>query len=218
MPRTATIEPKSNILPDLTVDQSGHNGPGREDFLFFVGRLAAADKSVKDAKAARKKLRQFFQNQGVNLKAMDAAIAEREKEDGTTISNLRDLKRYCEYLSLPIGKQIDLFDMPPAASNADAEKIAFEEGRELGIKGLDPDTQKWLPTTPEGQAHQSGWADGQSVLLSKLKSLSDGMDEAERAAEAAKAEKKRKKAERAAKKAAKSAAAAGEEEEQPALN
>jgi hypothetical protein len=218
MPRTAKIEHQSNVLPDLTAPQQTSNGPGKEDFLFFVGRLAAADKAVKTAKDARKKLRQFFQNQGVNLQMMDAAIAEREKEDGTTISNLRELKRYCEYLSLPIGKQFDLFDAPVTSGAIDYEQQAFEEGRELGIKGLNADDQKWLPTTPEGQAHQKGWADGQAVLLGKLKSLEDGMSEAERAAEAVKAAKEKKKADRAAKKAAKSDDAAAEEEEQPALN
>lgn len=216
MPRTAQIDHKSDIHPDLTQEQPGHNGPSREDFLFFVGRLAAADKEVKEMKDRRKKLRQFFQNQGVNLSMMDAAIAEREKEDGTTISNLADLKRYFNYLGLPIGKQFDLFEAP-AAADQKLEEAAYEEGRELGIKGLNADDQKWLPTSPEGQAHQKGWADGQAVLLSKLKGLSDGMDEAEKAAAAAKAEKEKKKAARAAKKAAKKADA-DDDNEAPALN
>lgn len=217
MPRTAKIEHHSNVLPDLTAEQSGHNGPTREDFLFFCGRLAAADKDIKEAKDRRKKLRQFFQNQGVNLRMMDEAIAERGREDGTTVSNLRDMKRYCEYLGLPIGKQFDLFDQPVTAGNVDTEAAAYDEGKELGIKGLNPDTQKWLPTTPEGQAHQNGWADGQAILLSKIQTLSDGLQEAERQAEAEKAEKERKKAERAAKRAAK-AAIPSDDEVEPALN
>lgn len=216
MPKTASIDHRSEVHPDLTQPQGGYNGPSREDFLFFSGRLAAADKDIKEAKDRRKKLRQFFANQGVNLAMMDEALAERNREDGTTISNLRELKRYYGYLGLPIGKQFDLFDQP-AADASSVEERAYEEGKELGIKGLNPDDQKWLPTTPEGQAHQRGWADGQAVLLSKIQVLTDGLQEAEQAAAEAKAEKERKKAARAAKKAAK-AAEPDEVEEAAALN
>lgn len=217
MPRTAQIDHKSNKIPDLTQPENGgFNGPSREDFLFFSGRLAAADKDIKEAKDRRKKLRQFFANQGVNLAMMDEALAERSREDGTTISNMRELKRYYGYLGLPIGKQLDIFDQP--AGNAVAvEEQAYEEGKELGIKGMNPDDQKWLPTTPEGQAHQRGWNDGQAVLLAKIQTLSDGLQEVENAEAAAKAEKEKKKAARAAKKAAKSADA-DDGEEAAALN
>lgn len=215
MPVTAKIEhlPTGAKLPDLTKAGADSNGPDRDEFLFMVGQLAKADADVKAARDARKKLRQHFSNRGVNLAMMDAAIEEADKEDGTTLSNLRDMKRYFEFLGLPIGYQFSFLDQPPAAANGNAgsdEARAFAEGRERGIRGLNPDEDKWLPVTPEGQAHLAGWNEGQAVNLAKFRDLHDGMTMAEKQAAADKAAKDKKKAERAAKAVKKGEAALAE--------
>lgn len=201
MPETARIvdhPKKSTPLPDLS-GPAASNGPDRDEFLFMVGQLAKADAAVAQAKLDRKKLRQHFGNSGVNLTMMDLAIKEAEREDGTTINNMRDFKRYAEFLGLPIGTQISLFDAPPRDASPDLEAGAFKDGRERGLKGQNPDEQKWMPMTPEGQAHLRGWREGQDVVLSKFKDLQSGLKLAEQ--EAAKA--------RAAKKAARAAERAG---------
>ena len=215
MPVTAKIEhlPTGARLPDLTNAGADSNGPGLDEFLFMVGQLAKAEADVKTTRNARKKLRQHFINRGVNLAMMQAAIEELDKEEGTTLSNLRDLKRYLEFLGLPIGYQLLLVDQPQAAANGNAgsdEARAFAEGRNRGIRGLNPDEDKWLPVTPEGQAHLAGWNEGQAVNLAKFRDLHDGMTMAEKQAAADKAAKDKKKAERAAKAVKKGEAALAE--------
>lgn len=79
--------------------------------------------------------------------------------------------------------------------------LLYGERRERGLMGQNPDDQKWLPMTPEGQEHLRGWNDGQAVLMAKFRDIETGMTEAE------KAEKKEAEA-KAAKKAAKAAKAA----------
>lgn len=204
MPVTATIPPpQGKTLPDLTV-VSNSNGPDRDEFLFMVGQLGKADLELKEKKDARKKLRQHFMNRGVNLAAMDWAIAESEKEDNTTLDNMRDQKRYAEFLGLPIAFQLDFFDQPAASGTGAAVSLmekAFREGREAGIKGKNCDDQKYPPMTPEGQEHLRGWTEGQQVNLAKFKDLETGLTQAEADAAKAKAAKEAKKAAKAEKKA-----------------
>lgn len=202
MPETATLkDPTKDArkIPDLSSAAAASNGPDRDEFLFMVGQLAKADMALDEAKLARKKLRQHFQNRGVNLAMMDVAIEECDREDGTTVSNMRDLKRYLEFMGLPLGFQLSIFDEPQGTSSVGIEQQAFDEGRELGLKGINPDEQKWPPMTPEGQAHIKGWHDGQAVLLKKFTELSEEMKQAEAADARVKAEKDAKKAAKAAK-------------------
>lgn len=202
MPETAVINHTSGAkLPDLSKEgQISSNGPDRDEFLFMVGQIKRADDEITEKRTARKKLRQHFSNRGVNLAMMDLAIAEAEREDGTTISNMRDLKRYYEFMGLPIGHQFQLFDGPlAAAADIDIMARAFTEGRERGIKGEFPDEQKWLPVSPEGQEHQRGWGEGQAVHLAKIKGLSDGIAADERAEAEARTKREAKKKAKAAK-------------------
>ena len=215
MPETARIEHAipGKQLPDLSA-AANSNGPDRDEFLFMVGQLESADSKVKEARDGRKKLRQHFSNRGVNLDAMDLAMAELDKEDGTTLDNLRDLKRYFEFLNLPIGHQFSFLDhaSPVVRPAIDVLAQAYNDGRERGIKGLNTDDQKWMPMTPEGQEHLRGWTDGQKVHHAKFRDLATGLTEAE-AAEA------KKKAERAAKKAKKNGEAEPEDgSEEPAMH
>ena len=125
-------------------------------------------------------------------------IDELEREDGTTVDNLRTFKRYCEFLGLPVGSQMQLFDAPQGngMSQQSLLKHAAEEGYARGVMGKNPDDQAYPPLSPEGQEHMRGWSDGQGVLKEKFIKLSEAMADAEKE----KADKKAKKAKKAEKK------------------
>lgn len=173
----------------------------------MVGQIARANEALKAARDAKKKLRSHFKLRGVDLEQMDLAIAEKEREDGTTVDNLRTFKRYCEFLGLPIGSQMQLFDSPQGngVSHETILKKAHSDGYERGVMGKNLDTQAYPEMTPEGQEHMRGWNEGRKVNLDKFTRLSEAMA----ASEKEKAEKK------AAKKAKEPAAPAAEK---PALN
>ena len=198
MTRTARMkEHEGRTLPDLSTPAQTvpSNGPDREEFLFSIGHQRKLQQAIDDAKAVMKKFRSHLKLRGFNLKAMDLAVEEQDREDGTTISNMRDLKRYFEFMNLPIGHQFALFDTPQAAnSNGDLMAKAFNEGYERGVRGDFPDDQKWLPVSPEGQEHQRGWTEGQAVNLAKFKALNEAMAEADKLAEAKAAKKAKAKA------------------------
>lgn len=189
--RTAKIEEpaaKSSPLPDLSASA---NGPSREDLLFFVGQFKSVDEKIAETKTMRKKIRQQATLRGIKLDVLDRVIDEMAREDSTTLENLRDFQTYSKLLMVPIGFQMQLFDSPsqPGPSVEALNARAKREGYELGIQGLNPDEQKWLPMSPEGQAHVAGWNDGQQVLRDKFVKLNADMA----AAEAEKAKKKAKK-------------------------
>lgn len=195
MPRTARLkEHEGKTLPDLSAPkpEAASNGPDRDEFLFAIGHHRKLKLAIDEARAVAKKFRNHLKLRGFNLAMMDMAMQEADREDGTTLSNMRDLKRYYEFMGLPIGHQFSLFENPqPANSNGDLMAKAFNEGRERGVRGEFPDEQKWQPLTPEGQEHQRGWAEGQGVHLIKLKSLGEAMEEQDKAL-AAKAARKKK--------------------------
>lgn len=198
MPRTARLkEHEGKTLPDLSApakEATASNGPDRDEFLFAVGHQKKLKLAIEEARAVAKKFRNHLKLRGFNLAMMDMAMEEADREDGTTIANMRDLKRYYEFMGLPIGHQFTLFDAPQAANGnaaADLMAKAFAEGRERGVRGEFPDEQKWQPLTPEGQEHQRGWSEGQGVHLAKLKSLGEAMEEADKALAAKVARKKK---------------------------
>jgi hypothetical protein len=191
MPAVATIanpEDGATVHKDLTEKS---NGPDRSEFLFLVGQLDKADDDLKEQQKIRKKIRQHATNRGLNLEMTDRARKERDKNDGTTIQNLKEFRRYCEYLQIPIGQQINFFDGPASAeTQADLGDKAYADGFERGIAGKNPDDQRWLPNSPEGQRHFEGWTAGQAELQAKFMKMNSEMAEQERAA-AAKKEKKK---------------------------
>lgn len=194
MAKTAKVEldkRKEKPLPDLSAGKDADNAPTREDALFMMGQFIAAKEKIKEAQRANKRLRRRATNMGFNLTEFDRAIAEREHEDNTTLDNLRDFKRYCEFFGLPIGTQLDFLDKPKAARNGKIEERARKDGYERGVMGKSPDEQAYPPMTAEGQAHMEGWHSGQRINLDKFAKLSEEFS-AEEAARKAKAAKKGK--------------------------
>lgn len=193
MAQTAKIPTsRGKVLPDMTAPQPGTNGPGRDEVLFMMGQFLAAQSAIKVAQNANKRLRAQAKLRGFNLEQFDRAIAERERDDGTTVENLKEFKRYCEFMGLPIGSQITLFDDPQTGGAFSEEQLlkrAYEEGYELGVMGRPADEQAYPPMTPEGNEHARGYNAGKDVNNQKFIKLNEDLA----AADAAKSAKKAKK-------------------------
>ena len=197
--RAKTGQHKTTVHPDLTKTASGAatpeqatNGPTRADFLFFVGQVAAIDRKVEEVQKERRALRSQMKLRGFNLAQFAAALAERDRNDNTTISNLKDFARYCTYLELPIGSQMQLFDAPNSGATFSQEAVmkrARARGYELGIQGLNADTQAYPPMTPEGQEHMAGWDEAQKEYRDRILDLKKVREEEEMARAAKRAAK-----------------------------
>lgn len=207
--RAKTGEHKPTVHPDLTKSATvgSNSGPTREEGLFFAGQIDAADEKVKAAQKFRKSVRSQAKLAGIDLEQLDKARKERDREDGTTLNQLRSFQTYCGWFGLPLGQQMQLFDMPQkkgAHSQEAVLKKARDSGYERGLMGLQPDEQAYPPMTPEGQEHAAGWGEGQKINHEKFLRLNEKISEQE-AAKAAK---------RAAKKAAGEDDDEGEDEDQ----
>lgn len=215
MPVTARIEkPERTVHPDLTKKVfDGTNRPDKAETLFAIGQIEAKMKKVEEAKLELKTLRSGLVLRGHSLDALDHNIKMRDQEDKTTEDQLRERIRVARFMELPYGFQVSFLDeqFEAAPSKDDLMKRAYDEGYELGIMAKDPDEQKWLPVSAEGQEHQRGWREGQAVNLSKLKDLETGISEADKAAAKEKADKEAAKAAKKAKKEAK-----GKKKDEPA--
>lgn len=204
MVKRARVEHRPKVHKDLgaSKEQSateskaepGHNsGQSREEYLFFVGQMRAVEKKEKDLKAEKKRLRSNIKLRGYSIGAMVEAMKEQDRQDGTTIKEMKILKTYYEWMDLPIGHQMQLFDDPQVGKSFDQEAIlkrAYQEGFDLGIQGLNSDRQKYPPMTPEGREHDKGWNDAQDRYRSRIKDLSQSNAEAASKAAARRAAKK----------------------------
>ncbi len=182
MPRTAKVKEhasKANPKPDLTVVATS-NGPDKDESLFMMGRFLDYEKQIKAANALKRRTRSQAKLRGFNLKQFDMAIAEAERDDGTTLDNLKDFKKYCEFFDLPVGYQITLSENPAQIPTEDFLKKAYDDGYARGVKAKDPDWQAYPRITQEGESHQRGWDAGQKVNREKFVAFNAQVAEMER--------------------------------------
>ncbi len=209
MPRTATIANPTDgatVHPDLT---TGHNGPNREDFLFYAGQVDQIDDQQDALRKRRNAVRRAAKNAGIELKDMDWARAQRDFDPETVADEFKRRAQYAAWFDLAAEIPTDLFAAADKrASTEDLTEQAKRDGYERGVAGDSMDEQKWLPMTPEGQAYAAAWHEGQKVNFDKLRKLNADMAAAEKA-KAAKAAKNAKAA-----KAAKNAKAADNDDDQ----
>lgn len=202
MPETATLSEnprKRAAKKDLRgASIVGDNGPTRDDILFFAGLFAKDQAAIKAAQKARKATRQRAQLFGIKVEILDEVMREAEKEDDTTHERLSTFKQYAEFMGLPIGSQLTLFDAGGSTASSARETLldkAEREGRELGVMGKNTDEQKYPPMTDEGQAHLRGWHEGQKVQVEKFLKHNEEVAAAAAAEEAKKNKRKAKSAE-----------------------
>lgn len=195
MPKTASISSptEDQIKPDLTAEKHGDNGPSRDDLLFFAGQFRLGKEKIKLAQTANKKIRQAAKLRGIEVMILDQVIRIADEEDDTEIDRLRTFKQYAQAFDLPIGSQLDLFDIPAGNGRAPAEALmekAKRDGYERGLLGQNPNEDAFPPMTEEGQAHIARWHDGQKVNHEMFLKLNEEI----KAADAAKEAKKQAKA------------------------
>ena len=184
--KSKTKKPK----PDLSKAIS--NGPSREDGLFMLGQFLAYQKAIDAANTLKRHTRSRAKNMGLNLKEFDKAVAEREREEGTTLGGIADFKTYCGWFDLPIAKQVSISSAPQQEDLVDFIKMAYESGYANGIMGLDPDWQAYPKGTQESESHLQGIAAGQKVLHDKFVAHSAVLNQMEENETKAKAKRKAK--------------------------
>jgi hypothetical protein len=163
---------RRKVLPDQTPTTSppASNGADAETVLVLVGRLLKQRKKVAAEKKVLAKIKKLGITQGIVWKDLEAVLKFSELEPETVLDQLTRQKQYADFLGLPIGKQLTLFEVPTSSIMSSSEQgdVAFKAGRALGLMGKDLDTQAYPVGHDHHQRHLEGWHDGQRVLLDRI--------------------------------------------------
>jgi len=186
MPRTAKIvdaAASATVHADLT---AGHNGPSRDDFLFYVGQVDQIDGQQEALRKRRKSVRRAAKNAGIELKDMDWARHQRDLDPDDVEAEFRCRLQYAGWFDLEMPD--DLFAFADRRDGAeDLMAQAAREGYEDGVMGKTMDEQKWLPMTPEGQTYAAKHHEGQKVNFDKFRRLNEDIAAADKTKAAKKA-------------------------------
>ena len=168
-PRTGS---RRKVLKDEAPKEStaGSNGADAETVLLFVGQYKKQMEKVAAEKKIAGKIKKLAINSGIVWKDLELVLKYAELEPETVLDNWTRQKKYAEFLGLPIGKQLALFEVPTSSimSSSEMGTLAFNAGRALGIMGQNPDTQAYPVDNEHHQRHMEGWHDGQKVLLNRI--------------------------------------------------
>lgn len=163
---------RRKVLPDQTPTNSppATNGVDSETVLVFVGRLLKQREKVAAEKKVEAKIKKLGITAGIVWKDLEAVLKYAELEPETVLDGLTRQKQYADFLGLPIGKQLTLFEVPTSSIMSSSERgdVAFKAGRALGLMGRDPDTQAYPVGNGHHQRHLEGWHEGQRVLLDRI--------------------------------------------------
>jgi hypothetical protein len=164
---------KDETAPDTPPPGAGHIGPDANTVLVWVGVI---DRETAAVAAAKKKLAKAWKlalNDGVVRRDLERVMKMRDEDPETVMAEMSRLRQYAEWLGVPIGKQLGLFEQPRMSilNAAELSQKAHDSGYLLGITGCNPDDQAYPPTHEHHTAHNEGWHAGQAVLLAKIKPI-----------------------------------------------
>lgn len=176
---------RRKVLKDETPKEvAGSNAADAETVLLFVGQYKKQMDKVAAEKKIAGKIKKLAINSGIVWKDLELVLKYAELEPETVLDNWTRQKKYAEFLGLPIGKQLALFEVPTSSIMSSSERgvVAFNAGRALGIMGQNPDTQAFPVDNEHHQRHMEGWHDGQKVLLNRIGTIdialnADGMSQ-----------------------------------------
>lgn len=176
---------RRKIHPDQTPREvkAGNGGMDPEEFLAFLGRIKQLKEDAKNAQAlVGAAWKAFINKGGVKQDAIEVMRWLEEAPD-VTAERIARQKLYAEWLNLPIGKQMNIFEIPQhiIPTPEEMREKAYKLGKIAGLTAADPDMQAWHGTE-YFQDHLRGWHDGQAEILAKLKPL-DAMLSEEREAQ-----------------------------------
>lgn len=179
----ALTKPKAGsrrkVLKDETqADAPKTNALGADTLLTWVGVIEKEEAAVAAAKKRLNKARKLAINDGVEMKTLELVRRYAEQEPETVFSSIAKLKQYAEWMNVPLGKQLTIFDTKPSSilSSSEMSDRAYQAGRALGLTGKNPDEQAYPADNEHHQRHLEGWHDGQKVLLDRIGTIQIALD------------------------------------------
>lgn len=178
---------RRKVLQDKTPKEvKPSNGVDAETLLVYLGQIQQEEVKVKLAKQRLNKVWKLAINAGIVRKDLELVLKFADMDPDTVLSTISRIKSYAQWLEVPIGSQLSLFEIPNSTilSQDELAQRAYRAGYVLGVQGKNPDDEAYPPLTDLGQKHLEGWHAGQKVHLDRIQPITIAMDAADKPAAA----------------------------------
>lgn len=146
--------------------------PAERDVKHYISEWALADKRVKDAEKARKKVETCMDEAGISVKEMKRAA---KMKDVNPVQLKYDMSQLCMFMSemgLPV--QIQVFETRFGSAEAEQKARGYKDGK----AGKDRDHGTLMKGSPGRRAYDEGYDEGQIENMpidatAKAKALAD---------------------------------------------
>jgi ribosome modulation factor len=161
------------IRPD-----AGSNGVDAETFLVWLGKIEQEKALVEKARKRYGKIWKLALNAGICRKDLEMVMRFADQDPDAVLRTLSNIKQYAQWMDVPIGTQLSIFEIPSSSilSNAELGERAYRAGYVAGITGKNPDTEAYPADNEHHQRHMEGWHAGQKILLDRIQPINIALD------------------------------------------
>lgn len=176
-PRTGS---RRKVHQDKTPKEAkpGSNSVDAETVLVYLGKIQQEEAKVALAKKRLNKAWKLAINAGIVRKDLELVRKFSDMDADTVLGTLQRIKQYAQWLEVPIGSQMSLFEIPSSGilSSDELGERAYRAGYVAGVTGKNPDDQAYPADNEFHQRHMEGWHAGQKVWLDRIQPIDIAMD------------------------------------------
>jgi len=156
----------------------GSNSVDAETVLVYLGKIQQEEAKVAAAKKRLNKAWKLAINAGIVRKDLELVRKFSDMDADTVLGTLQRIKQYAQWLEVPIGSQMSLFEIPSSGilSSDELGERAYRAGYVAGVTGKNVDDQAYPPDNEFHQRHMEGWHAGQKVWLDRIQPIDIAMD------------------------------------------
>jgi hypothetical protein len=156
----------------------GSNAVDADTVLLFLGKIQQEEAKVAAVKKRLNKVWKLALNAGIVRKDLELVRKFADQDPDTVLATIGRIRQYAQWLDVPIGSQLSLFEIPTSSilSSAELGERAYRAGYVLGITGKNPDDEAYPLGHEHRTRHHDGWSAGQKVLLDRIQPIDIALD------------------------------------------
>jgi hypothetical protein len=156
----------------------GSNAVDADTVLLFLGKIQQEEAKVAAVKKRLNKVWKLALNAGIVRKDLELVRKFADQDPDTVLATIGRIRQYAQWLDVPIGSQLSLFEIPTSSilSSAELGERAYRAGYVLGVTGKNPDDEAYPLGHEHRTSHHDGWSAGQKVLLDRIQPIDIALD------------------------------------------
>lgn len=175
-----------DTAPKEVKPEAGSNGVDAETFLVWLGKIEQEKAIAEKAKKRYGKIWKLALNAGICRKDLEMVMRFADQDPDAVLRTLANIKQYAQWMDVPIGTQLSIFEIPTSSilSSAELGERAYRAGYVAGITGKNADTEAYPSDNEHHQRHMEGWHAGQKILLDRIQPINIALNSEGKAADA----------------------------------